>query len=67
MNVVRFGEIQRRFDESSRASQKVDGRLGRLESRMDSNGRTMIFMAVSMSASMIGGFGALVAVVATKL
>ena len=70
----RFDRVDQRFDDVDARFAQVDKRFDRLEtkllhvdSRLDSMGRSMIVAAIAMSSTMIAGFGALVAVIATKL
>jgi DNA anti-recombination protein RmuC len=63
----RFDRVDQRFDEVDRRFEQVDVRLDRIEGRLDSIGRAIIFGAIAMSSTMIAGFGAMVAVIATKL
>ena len=63
----RFDEVDRRFEQVDKRFEQVDGRLERIEIRPDSMGRALVFGAIAMSSTMIAGFGAMVAVIATKL
>jgi tetrahydromethanopterin S-methyltransferase subunit G len=63
----RFDEVDRRFDDVDKRFDKVDARLDRIDGRLDSMGRAFVFGAIAMSSTMVAGFGAMVAVIATKL
>lgn len=63
----RFDEVDRRFEQVDKRFEQVDGRLERIDGRLDSMGRAILFGAIAMSSTMIAGFGAMVAVIATKL
>lgn len=63
----KFDRVDEKFDHVDENFDRVDDRLARLELGIDSNGRAIIFLAVSMSASVIAGFGGIIAVLAAKL
>lgn len=60
-------EFDRRFDEVNKRLDRADERVEQIDSRLYSMSRTMVIAAVTMSSSMIAGFGVLAAVLAAKL
>lgn len=60
-------EFDRRFDEVNKRLDRADERFEQIDSRLYSMSRTMVIAAVTMSSSMIAGFGVLAAVLAAKL
>jgi hypothetical protein len=59
--------VDKRFEQLDTRFEQVDVRLDRIDGRLDSMGRAIVFGAIAMSSTMIAGFGAMVAVIATKL
>jgi tetrahydromethanopterin S-methyltransferase subunit G len=60
-------EFDRRFDEVDKRLDRADERVEQIDSRLYSMSRTMVIAAITMSSSMIAGFGVLAAVLAAKL
>ena len=63
----RFDEVDRRFEQVDKRFEQVDVRLERIDGRIDSVGRAIVFGSIALSSTMIAGFGAMAAVIATKL
>jgi hypothetical protein len=64
---MRFVQVDVRFEQVDKRFEQVDVRLERIDGRVDSVGRAIVFGALAISSTMIAGFGAMVAVIATKL
>jgi hypothetical protein len=56
----RFGEVDKRFD-------KVDHELHRINDRLDTMNKTIIYGALTLSGSMVAGFAAMTALIVTQL
>jgi hypothetical protein len=67
----RFARVDQRFEEFDvrlgRFETRTDNHLARIDSRLDSMGRALVIGSIAISSTMIAGFGAMVAVIATKL
>jgi len=63
----RFDEVDKRFEQVDKRFEAIDTKLEKVDERLFSMGRTMVFAAVGMSSTMVAGFGALFALIATKM
>lgn len=55
------------FDRMEGQFDRMDARIDRVDSRIDSMSKSFLVGVVAMSSTLIAGFGALTAVIATKL
>lgn len=62
-----FARMDGQFDRIDARIDRVDDKIGRVDSRIDSMNKSFIFGVIAMSSTLIAGFGALTAVIATKL
>jgi DNA anti-recombination protein RmuC len=63
----RFDAVDRRFDEVDRRLDKIDKRLDRIDDLLVSLQKAVINGFIGLAGSMVAGFVALIAVLATQL
>jgi uncharacterized sporulation protein YeaH/YhbH (DUF444 family) len=63
----RFDEVDRRFDKVDARFDRIDEKFERIDTRLDSMGRALVFGVITMSSTMVAGFGVMIGVIATKL
>jgi hypothetical protein len=62
-----FERMEGQFDRIDARFDRIDARIDRVDSRIDSMSKSFIVGVIAMSSTLIAGFGALTAVIATKL
>lgn len=62
----RFDEVSRRFDAVDRRFDKVEAELHRINDRLDSMGKALIYGAFSFTIATLTGYGAMIALVTSR-
>jgi hypothetical protein len=63
----RFDEVNRRFDEADKRFDKFEVELHRINDRLDTTSRAIVYGALTLSGSMVAGFVAMTALIVTQL
>jgi hypothetical protein len=62
-----FERVDREFEKVDQRFEKVDQRLERISARLDGIQRTMVLAVIAITTTILGGFGAMIALFATRL
>ena len=60
------GDVDRRFDEVNRRFDKVDTELNRINDRLDGLHRILVFALLAFTSTTLAGYGAMIALIATR-
>jgi len=62
-----FEKVERQFEKVDRRFEIVDQRLERINARLDGIQRVMVLAVIAMTTAILGGFGGMIALIATQI